>query len=209
MANRNSTTKTAPSSIPSEGKYTCHNRETMDYDGYFNGQYLGSRENMNAARDLVNEYVYDLERSGDMYTAEQLDGGASVEAIAADAPADFERRREIFRLFDQALGLTDEPEIEVTHLYRDASKGNDLTDQPVGPIAYTDYTLGSDATRALISIDIEGDELHEIIMQGEYIEGPVEEHLATMEVAIANMRKLLADPRVQAARVRSEALVAV
>lgn len=112
MAKRNSTTRIAPSDIPTEGKYTRYNRETMDYDGFFNGQYLGSRENMNAARDMVNEYVYDLERSGGMFTATELDGGAS------------------------------EDEIEVTHLYHDPNQGNDITDKPVGPLACVDYAYG-------------------------------------------------------------------
>lgn len=76
-----STTKSAPSNIPAEGKYTCYNRETMDYDGYFDGRYLGSRDNMNAARDLVNEYVYDLERSGELFTATELDSGAVADEM--------------------------------------------------------------------------------------------------------------------------------
>lgn len=92
------------------------------------------------------------------------------------------------------------PAIEVTHLYRDPNKGNDLTPTPIGPIAYTDYTLGDEATRALVSFDTKGTELCEIIMQGQYVEGPIEAHLANLEQAIANMRALLADPRVQAAR---------
>jgi hypothetical protein len=111
MAKRNSTTLIAPSSIPSEGKYTCYNRETMDYDGFFNGQYLGSRENMNAARDMVNEYVYDLERGGEMYTAEQLDGGASEsEDVTEISPL-----RQAARILDQMeaaaaeLVMTDAP----------------------------------------------------------------------------------------------------
>lgn len=52
-------------------------------------------------------------------------------------------------------------------MYRDPNKGNDLTDQP---IAYTDYILGSDVARALICFDTDGNELHEIIIQGEYCE---------------------------------------
>lgn len=81
---RNHTTLQAPSDIPSTGKYTRYNRETMDYDAFFGGQYLGSRDSMDAARDLVNEHVYDLEQSGMLYTATALDADASIEEIAAD-----------------------------------------------------------------------------------------------------------------------------
>lgn len=81
---RYSTTKTAPSDIPASGKYTRYNRETTDYDAFFDAQYLGSRDSMEAARDLVNEHVYDLEQSGMMYTATDLDAGSSIEEIAAD-----------------------------------------------------------------------------------------------------------------------------
>ena len=72
MATTHSTT--APSDIPSDGKHTRYNRETMDHDAFYDGRYLGSRETAQQARDLVNEYVYDLEQSGAMHTATELDG---------------------------------------------------------------------------------------------------------------------------------------
>jgi hypothetical protein len=75
---------TAPCDIPQTGKYTRYNRETMDHDAFYDGQYLGSRETEPQARTLCDEHVYDLISDGMMYTATQLDGGASDEEIAAD-----------------------------------------------------------------------------------------------------------------------------
>lgn len=170
------------------------------------------------------ERRYDAERDGSAYVKPQMaprlaDSAASPEAraiydtLSPDAQRVADRLIEIIdampdekakQATDLVLltldGLAEPPAIEVTHLYRDPSKGDDLTDEPCGPLAYTDYTLGSDDTRVLISFDANGNELHEIIVQGQYVEGPIEAHLATMEAAIANMRRLLADPRVQAAR---------
>lgn len=184
MAKRNSTTPAAPSSIPSEGKYTCYNRETMDYDGYFNGQYLGSRENMNAARDLVNEYVYDLERSGELYTAEQLDGGADVEAIAAD-------------------------QITVTPIYRDPESG-DLTEEPAGAPVLYDFTIGTDLTKVMLGTFGGEKRGVDLIIGGTCINDYLHQVITLADVRTLrdNLDTLLADPRVRAACVQSEAVAA-
>ena len=84
MAKRNSTTKTVAVEQLPLGKVVRYNRENSDFDFYFDRQYLGSRTTEHDARECLNEYVYDLERSGAMYTATQLDAGSSVEEIAAD-----------------------------------------------------------------------------------------------------------------------------
>jgi hypothetical protein len=146
------------------------------------------------------EKRYDGERSGAIYL--QLDDNGDILSArlgSAEADASLTPVLEAIEHHFEAKRPA-APTIEVTHLYRDPSKGNDLTDQPVGPVAYTDYALGDDDARVLVSFDASGNELHEIIMQGQYVETPIEAHLASMEAAIANMRALLSDPRVQAAR---------
>lgn len=83
----------------------------------------------------------------------------------------------------------------------------DLTDQPVGPLAWTDYICGDHIERrAMISFSVDSSEAIEIILMGHHVDDrPIEEHLANMETAIANMRALLNDERVIAARAAWEA----
>ena len=181
MAKRYSTTKVAPSDIPSSGKYTRYNRETMDYDAFFDGQYLGSRESMDEVRDLVNEHVYDLERSGMMYTATQLDAGSSVEEIAADV--------------ESAPIPPSAPAVAVEYLYYDATHPlRDLTEEARGPLAYTTYVCGCGDEQADIAFKMDGSAGPEISL---FNDDP--RPLATVLAAVANLQMLLADPRVHAA----------
>ena len=181
MAKRYSTTKVAPSDIPSTGKYTRYNRETMDYDAFFDGQYLGSRESMDEVRDLVNEHVYDLERSGMMYTATELDGGSSVEEIAADT--------------ESAPIPPGEGAVAVEYLYYDATHPlRDLTEEARGPLAYTTYVCGCGDEKADIAFKMDGSAGPEISL---FNDDP--RPLATVLAAVANLQMLLADPRVHAA----------
>lgn len=66
------------------GKHVQHNADTDQYDLYYNRQLLGSRANERDAKNALDERVYDLERSGMMYTAAMLDADSSVEEIATD-----------------------------------------------------------------------------------------------------------------------------
>ncbi len=129
------------------------------------------------------------------------------------------RRRLICRMADQVLGLSDdepadaltpiledierhfapreaEGVITISHLYYDPRNHNDITDKPVGPLAYTDYALGADDTHVFISFDASG-VLQLVSMFGH---DPVDINDALG--ALANLQALLNDPRVQALRQR-------
>ncbi len=59
MATKAHSTTATGRSIPM-GKHVAYNRETKDFDCYYDGQYLGSRATMQDAEAHVDGYVYDL-----------------------------------------------------------------------------------------------------------------------------------------------------
>jgi hypothetical protein len=54
-AKKHSTTK---QQIPSTGKFKCYNRETKDWDLYFNGQYIGSAANPTDGDTVLDQTAY-------------------------------------------------------------------------------------------------------------------------------------------------------
>ncbi len=68
-----------------------YSRADRDYSITVDGQYIGSAANQHEAEEKALAYIYDLETSGALYTATQLDGGSSVEEIAADTQAAYDK----------------------------------------------------------------------------------------------------------------------
>ena len=81
MCRKALTMTTTTDTITREIKYS---RQDRDYACYVEGQYIGSRANYSDAETLCDQVAYDLIADGQCATATELDGGASVEAIAAD-----------------------------------------------------------------------------------------------------------------------------
>ncbi len=82
------------------------------------------------------------------------------------------------------------PAIEVSYLYHDPAHGNDITDKPIGPVAYTDYACDD----AYISFDAEGGTTQVSLFGHDPVD--IDDALG----ALANLQAVLSDPRVQALR---------
>lgn len=79
---------TTTDTIPTIEREIKYSRQDRDYACYVNGQYIGSRANYSDAETLCDQVAYDLIADGQCATATELDGGASVEEIAADTCPD-------------------------------------------------------------------------------------------------------------------------
>ncbi len=97
-----------------------------------------------------------------------------------------------------ALDTAAEGTIEVSYLYHDPAHGNDITDKPIGPVAYTDYACGEDDAQTFISFDAEGGGAQVSLFGHD----PVD--LDRLERTLANLQALLSDPRVKALREAQE-----
>jgi hypothetical protein len=67
---------TTVAQIPAEGKHIARNAESRDFDMYFDGMYIGSRQTRTSAEIALDQHVFDLHQDGMMATATELDGGA-------------------------------------------------------------------------------------------------------------------------------------
>ena len=76
---------TSTEAIPAAGKYIQFQPDSMDFDGYFNGQFVGCRRTMREAEEMVDAFVYEGVRRGTLDTAV----GETVPMVAVDddAPA--------------------------------------------------------------------------------------------------------------------------
>jgi hypothetical protein len=88
------------------------------------------------------------------------------------------------------------PAIRVGYVYHDPDEGGDLTEKPVGPLAWVDYECGEGDARARISFGAES----EPYRLSTAFAGHADIGLEAIERAIRNMQALLDDPRVKAAR---------
>jgi hypothetical protein len=164
--------KKQSTTIPQTGKFIQYDRTTKDYACYLDGMLIGYAPNYSAGETLCNDTYY-----------EQLSH--------ASAPA-----------------VEPEPAIVVENIRRDA-KGDLDWEKDMQPaqiaaseLAYVDYRIGSNQgdedtnDLVIVSVPVAGqDEEIKVLMLGRD-----EVPLSYIERTIANLQKLLADPRVQAAR---------
>ena len=155
MATKHSTTKTVACDTLPLGKVVRYNRENKDFDFYFDQQYLGSRTTEHDARECLNEYVYDLERSGAMYTATALDSGNNLDACAVELAATLV---EPPSAPVTPLALTVEP------IYRESN--GDLTGTPTDTVAYLDYRTSIGKDKVIVSVAVDNNEEPEILLFG-------------------------------------------
>jgi hypothetical protein len=71
---------TSTEAIPAAGKYIQFQPDSMDFDGYFNGQFVGCRATQREAEEMVDEYVYQGVRRGTLTTT----AGETVPVVAVD-----------------------------------------------------------------------------------------------------------------------------
>jgi hypothetical protein len=87
------------------------------------------------------------------------------------------------------------PAVRTARWYRDPNHGDDLTEEPCGPLNWIDYLCGEGDAEALVSIDVTTGRIGHVRLAGEAIES-----LDALHKAMPNMFTILADPRVKAAR---------
>lgn len=68
-------------------KEIAYDRETRDFRATLDGNYIGHFDSYYEAEVALDEVAYNLVIDGQCATATELDGGASVEEIAADHAA--------------------------------------------------------------------------------------------------------------------------
>jgi hypothetical protein len=71
---------TSTEAIPDAGKFVQHHPDSRDFDGYFNGQFVGCRATQREAEEMVDEYVYQGLRRGTLTTT----AGETVSMVAVD-----------------------------------------------------------------------------------------------------------------------------
>lgn len=140
------------------GKHIAFNRDSKDFDFFYDRQYLGSRAERRDAEECLNEYVYDLQR------------GYITPTCEPDA---------------EVLPLATEP------IYREAN--GDLTAVPTSVVAYLDYRAKAGTDKVIVSVAIDSDEEPEVLLFGR--DGV---SLSRFLAAVDLVRRILADPRVQA-----------
>jgi hypothetical protein len=76
---------TSTATVPTAGKFVQYHPDSHDFDGYFNGQFVGCRATQREAEEMVDSFVYEGVRRGTLDTAE----GETVPMVAVDddAPA--------------------------------------------------------------------------------------------------------------------------
>lgn len=87
------------------------------------------------------------------------------------------------------------PAVRTACWYRDPNNGNDLTEEPCGPLNWIDYVCDVGNVYTRISFNVERP--HELSTS---FAGHPDIDLNSIEQAMVNMQTLLADPRVKAAR---------
>jgi hypothetical protein len=71
---------TSTEAIPDAGKFVQFQPDSMDFDGYFNGQFVGCRRTMREAEEMVDAFVYEGVRRGTLDTT----AGETVPMVAVD-----------------------------------------------------------------------------------------------------------------------------
>ena len=71
---------TSTEAIPAAGTYVQFQPDSMDFDGYFNGQFVGCRRTMREAEEMVDAFVYEGLRRGTLDTT----AGETVPMVAVD-----------------------------------------------------------------------------------------------------------------------------
>lgn len=169
--------------IPEVTKRIAWNKQTKDYDCFiaFDGedeQPIGSASTYGDAEKKCRDYAFDY--YSDNHTPEKAVQIALDESPTFTPPA--------------------APTLRIEQLYYDQSKRGDLSkDAQSGPLAYVDYFAGAGDAEVGISFNVGGTHAPEIEMLGRMVA------LDTVFAALANLHILLADERVQQARVRYEA----
>lgn len=167
-------------------------RITMDHDGYFTiandaggGETLCDEWHM---RDLPTRRA----------AVSHLLLSDTLERLHAAAVA-WERGDMPTPAAPVASPMQAEHQIEVAYAYR--APDGDLVDEPIGPIACTDFTLGDGLTKVLIG-DYSGDKPGiELVIGGTCINDRIEQVITLADVRQLrdNLTALLSDPRVLAA----------
>jgi hypothetical protein len=74
---------TSTATVPATGKYVQYHPDSRDFDGYFNGQFVGCRATQREAEEMVDTFVYEGLRRGTLDTTE----GETVPMVAVDDDA--------------------------------------------------------------------------------------------------------------------------
>ena len=168
------------------GKHIAFNRDSKDFDFFYDRQYLGSRAERRDAEECLNEYAYDLAR------------GYITPACAQDAdPIPFPETVAV----NVAPAQVDEPvaAIKVTPVYRQAN--GDLSWEAGVEVVGFDYTIGEGLTKVLIGVGGGVREGIELIIGGSALNQRLSEVITLADVRRLrdNLSALLTNPRVQQA----------
>lgn len=195
------------SDITKEIKY---NRDSRDYDCFITiegeRQYIGSASTYSQAETKCCTYAYDYYdtfNTPEKAAAIVMSDASIPETPEPPTPAESEMHcRRLHRdPNDAGVLIHDLYPIREEHLYYDETHPlGDMSRESRGPLAYVGYVLGDGDGEVEVSFKVDGDWPPEVNMFGRDAVP-----LSVVEAAIANLQKLLADPRVQAARSQYEA----